>query len=79
MIEKGRYSFYGITNINVIDIKHEDGDTHYFIQPDVNPEGWWVTADNMKRIYKDFNLLYVGPYIPIQPKTYLKEFRFSVD
>lgn len=78
MIEKGRYSFFGVMHINVMDIKYEDGDIHYFVQPDVNPEGWWINSNSMKRICTDFNLTYVGPYVPIQPKPYLKEFSFFV-
>ena len=76
MIKLGRYSFYGITHINIIDVKHEDGDTHYFIQPDVNPDGWWVTSNKIQQIFIDFDMRYVEPYTPIQPKPYLREFRF---
>lgn len=76
MIAIGRYSFFGVTHINIIDVKYEGGDTYYFVQPDVNPEGWWIDSGAMKKVYDDFNLMYVGPYIPIQPKPYLKEFNF---
>lgn len=76
MIKLGRYSFYGVTHINISDIKYEDGLINYFIQPDVNPDGWWVTSYKMEQIFIDFNLTYIEPYIPIKPKPYLREFRF---
>ena len=79
MIQIGRYSFFDITYVNITAIKSFDDETYFFFQPDVNPEGWWIPSETMRRVYDEFRLKYVGPYIPIQPKPYLKEFRFPVD
>lgn len=71
----GRYIFYGAF-INVTDVKYEGGDIYYFIMPDVTFEGWWLDSEDFGRLISSDQLLYVGPYNPITPKQYLKEFSF---
>lgn len=78
MIQVGRYSFYDVTYVNITNIKIEADETYFFIRPDVNPEGWWVTSETMRRVYDEWKLKYVGPYIPMQPRPFLKEFCFPV-
>lgn len=76
MIELGSYLFFNMCHMNILGYKNEDGFDYYLINSDISTDGRWMESQTLQPLLDMGHIIYVGPYIPIKPVKYIREFKF---